>query len=497
MNAGIYSRKSRKDEGKASYRLQVQKKELPAFARQQGWEFTIYDEDHASASKGNLANLKERNRLERDIRLGKIDVVLVIEMSRLSRDDSMEDYLSWLTLCAEKKVLLATPGRVLDPSEPSDWMLLVIEGGFSGVEMKILQARMKQGRREAFLAGKWLGGKPPKPYMYDKNTRCITVDPSELSTMEKLWSLAEHNSAKAVAEKMGLAENFVRRSISDERLTFYQGKRIDQKTGDIIEGDWEPVMSPDKGNRIRAARRTRKTNGVKREAASLFSALSLLKCGYCGRSVKTWNNSKVRKDGSRLDYYGCQVKSTKNACPKSRMIPQAPIDERVLKNIFNTIGCLDGLMNSWLKTQGNQGISERLTQLEAGEKRIRQKVDRLVEAVAEGLLSHDEVARAKKKNQDEMYILQAEREDLKSRIVTPPDWDSLLLTREEFDHLDLIDQRRFVSLVLNEVRIYDSYAILTYKFPRTSNGSCTARIHLLPSSRGTLRWRRPTIFTKS
>ena len=76
---------------------------------------TVYDDGHASAARGKIEDLKERFRLETDIRENKVDIVLVIELSRLSRDDSLQDDVAGLTLCADRGVRLATPSQILDP----------------------------------------------------------------------------------------------------------------------------------------------------------------------------------------------------------------------------------------------------------------------------------------------------------------------------------------------------------------------------------------------
>ncbi|MEA3545743.1 MAG: recombinase family protein, partial [Thermodesulfobacteriota bacterium] len=145
MNAAIYIRKSREDKSKPSHRLTVQRQQLPAYAQSQGWTPTVYDDGHASAARGKTEDLAQRNQLETDIKSGKIQIILTIELSRLSRDDSMQDYTSWLHLCSQNNVKLATMSRTLDPAQHSDWMLLLMEGGFSSVEMKVLQGRMAEG----------------------------------------------------------------------------------------------------------------------------------------------------------------------------------------------------------------------------------------------------------------------------------------------------------------------------------------------------------------
>lgn len=493
MNAGIYIRKSREDKSKDACRLVAQKTELPKYAQEMGWKYTVYDEDHASASKENLQNLKERHRLERDICAGKIDVILVIEFSRLSRDDSMEDFSSLLETCKLHNVKLATPGRICNPAQPAEWMLLVIEAGFSSVEMKVLKIRMEQGRCAAYQAGKWAGGTPPKPYCYDTKSRKIVIDQNLLQEIKKVWRLAETQSAKSISDSLGLPYSSVRRALSDNRLDFFQALRNDPETGQKINCEWEPVMTAEQAARIRSARRFRSTNGMSTKPNSLLSGLDLLKCGYCGRTVKTWKNSKIRKDGSIINYYGCVTKDTKAKCVKSRLIAQLILNDKILVNVFNSVECLEDLMSHWLANQNNQDYVGELNRLKAEERNRKQEIERLAEAVAKGIMTFDEIAKEKHKSSGALATLKEEINALESRKVIPPDWESLLLTREEFEHLDRIDQRRFLILVLDQVRVYDSYAVLTYKFPRTSSGDCTARIHLPPSLRGTAKGRKPRI----
>lgn len=217
MNCAIYIRKSRKDKSKPAHRLNVQRQQLPAYAKAQGWQPIVYDDGHASAARGKTEDLKQRSRLEADIRDGKINIILTIELSRLSRDDSMQDYTAWLHLCSQHQIKLATMSRTLDPAQHSDWMLLLMEGGFSSVEMKMLQARMKEGRAEAFRAGKYLSGNPPLPYVYDKQLGGLRIDQDQLKEAETILTMAETMSVHRIVKKTGKPEITIRRMISDDR----------------------------------------------------------------------------------------------------------------------------------------------------------------------------------------------------------------------------------------------------------------------------------------
>ncbi len=477
MKCAIYIRKSRENDSKPGYRLTVQREQLPAFAKQQGWSSIIYDDGHASAARGKVEQLPERSKLETDIRAGKVDIVLVIELSRLSRDDTMQDYVAWLTLCADYKVKLATLTRTLDPSENSDWMLLLMEGGFSSVEMKVLTGRMAEGRRQAFLAGKFLGGQCPKPYAYDKAEKKPVVDETLLKECETIWTLAETMSAKAIAEKQDLAEITVRRMISDDRLLFYQALRVDPETGEQISCEWDPVMTAERAERIRAGRRTRKTNSTRRDFAGLLSGLGIFYCGYCGKTVKSWNNSKIRQDGSRLDYYACVTKNRQNACPKSRMIDHTTVNEKVIKNLLFTLSKNDELKKFWDMSQQEKKDSNQTGKILDDIKEQEQKKQNLVGAIADGLLEFSDAKQQIDSIKSNILNLQTRLSQQEPIQVIEPDWNSLKWTSEEFGELTPEEQRLVIKSSIESVTLYNTYATINYLFPRTISGETIARIN--------------------
>jgi DNA invertase Pin-like site-specific DNA recombinase len=492
MNAAIYIRKSRENDDKPSYRLTVQREQLPEYARSRGWIPSIYDDGHASAARGKACMLPERTRLEQDIRAGKIQIILVIELSRLSRDESMQDYVAWLTLCADHGVQLATLSRTLDPSQHSDWMLLLMEGGFSSVEMKVLTARMAEGRRQAFLAGKFLGGQCPQPYTYDKGLGKPVINERMLADITVVWKLAEEMSAKAIAERLHLAEITVRRMISDDRLLFYQALRVDPETGNTIQCDWDAVMSAARAERIRSSRRTRKTNTVRRDAAGLLSALGIFYCGYCKKTVKSWNNSKTRLDGSRLDYYACVTKNKKGACPQSKMINHQTVNEKVVKNMLSTLGQGDLLSTWWREAQlakkQNTSAGEILVKIRHEET----KKKNLVDAIASGLIDFSDAKTQMEDIKGNLARLQDFLDQIETSNVDEPDWESIKCTREEFEVLSLDEQRDVIRSAIGSITLYNTYAIIKYLFPRSKAGSYEARINLARGTDGKVKNKKRT-----
>jgi DNA invertase Pin-like site-specific DNA recombinase len=478
-SAAIYIRKSREDKDKPSHRLTVQREQLPAYAAAQGWSSTIYDDGHASAAQGKTESLKERARLETDIRAGNINLILTIELSRLSRDDSLQDYVAWLDLCSKHGVRLATMSRILDPAQHSDWMLLLMEGGFSSVEMRVLKARMNDGWQQAYRAGKFLGGTPPPPYIYDHATGRPVIDPDKLPQMTRLWNLAETLSAKAIAEKLKIPEIAVRRAISDDRLNFYQAQRINEETGEIIACDWEPCMFADQAQRIRSGRRSRKNGSGQRAAySSLLSAMNLVYCGYCGGFVKTWQGPK-RGEKTPTAYYSCSKKNG-HTCPKARMFQQPDINSLVVGNLLKVISNLDALKHFWDVSRDDNATMKELAELTKKAKAVEQNKQRLVTAIAEGVIEFADAKGQMQKLNETHDEIKSKQQQILSQLQDPPDWDALAITTEEFHNMDMADQREILRNAITRIDIYNSYAIITYPFPRNISGNRTSRIHLPP-----------------
>ena len=469
----IYIRKSREEAGKPSHRLTVQREQLPAHARAQGWHVSIYDDGHASAARGKTEDLRERARLETDIRARRVQIVLCIELSRLSRDDSLQDYVAWLHLCSQHHVKLATPSRILDPGQHSDWMLLLMEGGFSSVEMRVLQARMRQGRAQAHQEGKYLSGNPPIPYRYDRAIGGLIIDPQQLPRFERMMHLAQTLPALQVAQKTGLPTITVRRAIADDRLLMYQGLRLGENETPII-GQWPPVLTAEQAARIRAARINRVSGYNRRTSASLLTNLGLLMCGYCGRSIRAWAG-RTRKDGTRQAYYGCTAKEGRD-CPPSRMIDQGLIDQAIITHLLDTLAQTAQLQHYWHINQNHGDHADKLKTIEHTITTLTQKKQRLVAAIAEGIIDFTDAKQQRRQIESQLHDATTQRQQLTAAQASPPDWDALHITPQDWDTLTRDEQRDLIRATIAQAKLYTRHIIMDYHFPRAADGTTTARL---------------------
>jgi len=111
-----------------------------------GWarsQVTVIDDD-LGVSAATPDSRKGFARLVAEVTMGRVGVVLGIEMSRLARTG--RDWHQLLELCCLSGVLLADPDGVYDPGYYNDRLLLGLKGTMSEAELYLIRQRMLSGK---------------------------------------------------------------------------------------------------------------------------------------------------------------------------------------------------------------------------------------------------------------------------------------------------------------------------------------------------------------
>lgn len=168
----IYTRKST-DEGLDMdfNSLDAQREAAEAFIASQkhrGWSCLETDYSDGGFSGGNT----ERPALKRllaDIKSGKIDVVVVYKIDRLSR--SLLDFASLQTVFDEHQVSFVSVTQDINTSTSSGRMMLNILMTFAQYEREIITERIRDKIAAAKKKGKHCGGPAPLGYASDPQTK--------------------------------------------------------------------------------------------------------------------------------------------------------------------------------------------------------------------------------------------------------------------------------------------------------------------------------------
>jgi DNA invertase Pin-like site-specific DNA recombinase len=111
-----------------------------------GWPSSrveVIDEDQGR-SGSTAAHRTGFQRLAAEVVLGKVGIVLMLEASRLARNNS--DWYRLIEICGVSGTLIADESAVYNPREPNDRLLLGVKGTLSEAELFTLRTRLYEGR---------------------------------------------------------------------------------------------------------------------------------------------------------------------------------------------------------------------------------------------------------------------------------------------------------------------------------------------------------------
>lgn len=129
-----------------------------------GWPadaIEVIDEDQGR-SAASAEHRMGFQRLVSEVGLGRVGVILMLEVSRLAR--SCSDWHHLVEICSVSRTLIADEAGVYDPREPNDRLLLGVKGTLSEAELFTLRTRLYEGRWNKARRGE-LGRSIPTGYV--------------------------------------------------------------------------------------------------------------------------------------------------------------------------------------------------------------------------------------------------------------------------------------------------------------------------------------------
>src|SRR5208283_959497 len=112
-------------------------------------------------------------RLVTEVSLGRVGIVLGLEVSRLARNNT--DWHRLLELCALSDTLILDEDGLYDPANFNDRLLLGLKGAMSQAELHVLKARLRGGILSRARRGE-LKQMVPVGFVHDARD-CVILDP--------------------------------------------------------------------------------------------------------------------------------------------------------------------------------------------------------------------------------------------------------------------------------------------------------------------------------
>ncbi len=395
IRCGVYTRISFDPEGRG-LGVERQKQDCLKIAERHGWTVVEYyeDNDRGASKYSKKKNRDDYHRLLSDIEAGRLDAVVIWMEDRLYRQ--VIELAEFLRVCDAAGVTrIASAGGEFDLSEPEQRIMLYMKAAMAEAEVDRLSRRVRRWHQERIEKGiRDRSGRRA----FGESSKSVTEEQAAEEReliQEAVRRLIAGDSLRGIAkdwEKRGIRTPYgnlwqnvnLRRCLLSARLV---GMR--EYGGKLIKGDWEPIISFEEWEAIKAiledpARYKNLRGGVPRHLLS-----GIAHCGLCGKVLRVRRVRGVRVYSCLPDTKagGC-LKISRQADPLERLIEEA-IFRAVEGNLWNRLAAEekdDPMAVLYEQLARDQGLLDRLEDKmaqelisEAAYKRNRAEIERRME----------------------------------------------------------------------------------------------------------------------
>jgi site-specific DNA recombinase len=193
-----YCRVSTLEQKRRGYGIDIQVRDVRAFAERQGLFVARFYKDEAES--GIKDDRRQLRRLLRDCRAGRVGSVILPSLDRLSRDVRIAENLFHEFATLGVDVLIADM-PTYNSKDRKDVLIRQIREAIAEENRKDIIERLWKGRQERVRRGLFPGGNVP--YGFRRNGKGLQVDPVEATTVERIFALAKRGqSATSIARRL-------------------------------------------------------------------------------------------------------------------------------------------------------------------------------------------------------------------------------------------------------------------------------------------------------
>lgn len=293
MRAAIYARVSDRQQ-RDRHTIENQLRELPAFVASRGWELVdTYVDDGRSAKTGKLDAREGFARLVRDADARRFDLLVVVDVDRLTRTNSMEERAQILGPFQRNGIRIVTPAGGEQDLETMFGQLWVTLQALSAAQENLRRSdRAKAGKLRAIAEGRMPGGHTPFGFTYSSSARVWSIDAAAAALVREIYDrVINGESCRAIAD------DFARRGIIRARGGRWHRERVWRVvTSRMYLGEWTadrdrnlvvpvpPIVGEETWHAAQVALMRHRRRGIRR-VKHIYLLEDLARCGACGARV--------------------------------------------------------------------------------------------------------------------------------------------------------------------------------------------------------------------
>jgi len=348
VRCAIYTRKSSEEGLEQEFNsLDAQREACKAYIasqRHEGWVPVPHHYDDGGISGGTL----ERPALQQllaDVEAGRIDVVVVYKVDRLTR--SLMDFAKLVDAFERNGVSFVSITQQFNTTTSMGRLTLNILLSFAQFEREVIGERIRDKFAASRKKGMWMGGNPPLGY--DVRNRKLVVNETEATLVRHIFErFTKVGSATKLVKELD-AEGHRTKSWVTQAGRERQGRPLDKGylyrllnnrvyLGEAVHkgvshpGEHDAIVPRDLWDKVRAIlSENARTRANRTRAATPAPLKGLIRCAEHGCAMTP---SHTRKKGRQYRYYVC-LHATKNGSDTCsvRSVPAGEIENAVVSQV--------------------------------------------------------------------------------------------------------------------------------------------------------------------
>lgn len=332
--------------------IDAQKEAGHAFIKSQsheGWIGVADDYDDGGFSGGNMERPALR-RLMADIEAGKVDIVVVYKIDRLSR--SLADFARMVDVFDRCRVSFSAVTQQINSTTSMGRLMLNVLLSFAQFEREVTGERIRDKIAASKAKGMWMGG--PVPLGYDVRDRRLVVNETEAALVRRIFDdFVTMRSATLMVKAYGAAGVVTKGGKPFTKQTIYKMLHNRMYLGEIVHkgqsfpGQHQAIVTQAHWDAVHALiatdgiERRRETNDRQREPVLLRGLLftpdgERLVPSYTvkkGKTYRYYTPVKHRRLGAWASQHG--------------PLPAAPIEQLVIQQIVAGLSAPHIVQSVW------------------------------------------------------------------------------------------------------------------------------------------------------
>jgi DNA invertase Pin-like site-specific DNA recombinase len=364
LRCAVYTRKSSEEGLDQEFNsLDAQRDACEAYIASQkaeGW-WLLRDRYDDGGISGATLERPALKRLMADIEAGRVDIVVVYKIDRLSR--ALMDFAKLVEVFDRNNVTFVSVTQSFNTTTSMGRLTLNILLSFAQFEREVIGERIRDKFRASRSRGMWMGGHPPLGYQV--KDRKLIVNEAEAATVRMIFErFVKIGSATTLAR--ALADEGVRTKLGRAIDRGYLYLLLNNRTyigevahkGTAFPGEHQPIISRELWNKahsiLQESPRKRAANTRGRDTPALLRGLLF------GPNGLAFTPTYTRRGKRLYRYYVSTgvIKRGPEAC-SIRRVPAAEVENVVIDQVRILVQTPEIIVRTWKQArQQDRGITE-------------------------------------------------------------------------------------------------------------------------------------------